>query len=221
MMQIQAIKFQIENMKLQLDNIQMQSNNMFIMNNPGEQLLNLSIQMINAGIQAFNTGKNMAMILDIEKFYVQLRNLSEQIKLIINEKNTQHIMMPQQMSLEQQLMMIKQEQMAMQKERMAMQKQYMNIQQNPIGEGNNYLNVIFQRKHYPDVPIVVKFGTTVEELLNLYMKREVDVTEKKFFFIWNSKKINKNEKESVEKYFCNLKNVTILIIYPSCTMIGA
>ena len=221
MMQIQAIKFQIENMKLQLDNIQMQSNNMFIMNNPGEQLLNLSIQMINTGIQAFNTGKNMTLILNIEKFDEQLKNLSEQINLIINEKNTQHMMMPQQMSLEQQLMMIKQEQMAKKQQQMTMQKQHMNMQKNPISEGNNYLNVIFKREHYPVDTIVVKFGTTVEELLNLYMKRDVNIQEKEFYFVWNSKKINKNEKESVEKYFCNLKNVTILIIYPSCTMIGA
>ena len=221
MMQIQAIKFQIENMKLQLDNIQMQSNNMFIMNNPGEQLLNLSIQMINTGIQAFNTGKNMTLILNIEKFDEQLKNLSEQINLIINEKNTQHMMMPQQISLEQQLMMIKQEQMAKKQQQMTMQKQHMNMQKNPISEGNNYLNVIFKREHYPAVTIVVKFGTTVEELLNLYMKRDVNIQKEEFFFIWNSKKINKNEKELVEKYFCNLKNVTILIIYPSCTMIGA
>ena len=92
--QIESLKSQIENMKLQIDNIEMQSNNnMFMMNNASivEQILNLSIQMFNAGIHAFNTGKNIPTMINIQKFYDQLRNVSEQINLIINANNMQQM----------------------------------------------------------------------------------------------------------------------------------
>ena len=87
--QIQSLKSQIENIKLQIDNIEMQSNNMFMMNNNqlSEQILNLSIQLLNAGIQAFNTGKNMYMMMNIQKYYKDLRKISDQINLIINTNN--------------------------------------------------------------------------------------------------------------------------------------
>ena len=101
--QFQSIKSQIENMKLQIDNIEMQSNNN-MMFNPSmiyEQILNISIQMFNAGIQAFNIGKNMVMMMNVQNFYNQLKKISEQIHLILNENNMQQF--PQQIMMQPQM----------------------------------------------------------------------------------------------------------------------
>ena len=94
---IQLIKSQIMNMKLQIDNIDMQNNNMFMMNNNqiGEQLINLSIQILNTGIQAFNIGKKL--IINYNKYIEQLKLISQNINLFINENNMiqqQQMMIP-------------------------------------------------------------------------------------------------------------------------------
>ena len=50
--------------------------------------------MFNAAIQAFKTGKNMTMT-NMDKYFDQLRKISENINSIINENNLQK--MKQQM----------------------------------------------------------------------------------------------------------------------------
>ena len=91
-------------MKLQINNIEMQIDNS-MMTNPsiiGEQVLNLSIQMFNAGIQAFNTGKNMnMMMMNLQNFYNQMKTISEQSNLILNENSMQPH--PQQVIMQQQM----------------------------------------------------------------------------------------------------------------------
>ena len=61
--------------------------------------------MFNAGIQAFNTGKNMYMMMNLQNFYNQLKKISEQIHLILNENMLQQfpdqIMMQPQMQAPQ------------------------------------------------------------------------------------------------------------------------
>ena len=190
MFQIQSIKSQIENMKLQLQNIELQSNNMFMMNNPSEQLLNLSIQMINTGIQAFNTGKNMAMNLNIDKFYDQLRNISEQINSFINENNNNKMRFQQQIMMQQQMMM----------------------QPNLIDNNVKYLTAIFEFANKPVFVVRVKYGTTVEELLNIYMNKAKIIDKDKYYFLFNAKKINKVEKNLVENYFLCFPFIKINVI---------
>ena len=102
-MQIQSLKSQIENMKLQINNIEMQIDNS-MMANPsiiGEKVLNISMQMFNAGIQAFNTGKNMNMMMNLQNFYNQMKTISEQLNLILNENSMQPH--PQQVIMQQQM----------------------------------------------------------------------------------------------------------------------
>ena len=186
MMQIQAIKSQIENMKLQLDNIQMQNNNIFIMNNPGEQLLNLSIQMINAGIQAFNTGKNMYMMMNIQKFYEELRKISDQINLIINTNNM--LQMQQPIMLQQPIQ-----------------------QQQLENSKKDYKNIVFENARCPNgkfkTNIVAKFGTTVKEVLDQYMLRVYGTTNKNLVFISLAIQINRDdEKRVIEDYFKSSNN---------------
>ena len=184
--QIESLKSQIENMKLQIDNIEMQSNNMFMMNNASivEQILNLSIQMFNAGIHAFNTGKNIPTMINIQKFYEQLRNISDQINLVINANNMQ-------------------------------QMQPINILQQPIqGQQQEiifkYKNITFENSRCPNgqfkTNIVVKFGTTVKEVLDQYMLRVYGTVNKKLIFLYNSKQINRDEKRVIEDFFKSANN---------------
>ena len=77
--QLQSIKSQIDNMKLQIANIEMN----FSLR--GDQLLNLSIQMLNNRIQTFNLWKNETKITD--NYYDQLKNISNKINSILDEKN--------------------------------------------------------------------------------------------------------------------------------------
>ena len=113
--QIQPLKSQIINMRFQIDNIELQMNNnsLYPMNieNPenigntirnncqiSEQLLSLSIQLINTGIQAFNIGKEFGK-LNMQNYLWQLKQISDQINIIIiNENNfLQQMIMEQQM----------------------------------------------------------------------------------------------------------------------------
>ena len=186
--QIQTLKSQIENMKLQIDNIQMQSNNMFMMNNNqlSEQILNLSIQLLNAGIQAFNTGKNMYMMMNIQKFYEELRKISDQINLIINTNNM--LQMQQPIMLQQPIQ----------------QQQFENSK-------NEYKNILFENGRCPNgkfkTNIVAKFGTTVKEVLDQYMLRVYGTINKNLVFISLAAQINKDdEKRVIEDYFKQFNN---------------
>ena len=186
--QIQSLKSQIENMKLQIDNMQMQSNNMFMMNNNPicEQILNLSIQLLNAGIQAFNTGKNMYMMMNIQKFYEELRNISYQINLIINTNNM--LQMQQPIMLQQPIQ----------------GQQFENTK-------NEYKNITFENRRCPNgkfkTNIVAKFGTTVKEVLDQYMLRVYGTTNKNLCFIYFATQINRDdEKKVIEDYFKQVNN---------------
>ena len=93
--QIQSLKSQIESMKLQIGNIEIQNKSMMMSNLIGEQLFNLSIQFFNVGIQAFNIGKKL--IINDNKYIEQLKLISQNINLFINENNMiqqQQMMIP-------------------------------------------------------------------------------------------------------------------------------
>ena len=180
-------------MKLQIDNIEMQSNNMFIMNNNqlSEQILNLSIQLLNAGIQAFNTGKNMYMMMNIQKFYEELRKISDQINLIINTNNM--LQMQQPIMLQQPIQ----------------QQQLENSEK-------DYKNIVFNNARCPNgkfkTNIVAKFGTTVKEVLVQYMLRVYGTTNKNLVFIFLAVKINRDdEKRVIEDYFKSSNNIVQVI----------
>ena len=188
MFQIQSIKSQIENMKLQIENIEMQNNNIFMMNNPSEQLLNLSIQMIITGIQVFNTGKIMSKSVNIDKFYDELRNITEQINSFINENNIQQMKFQQQITWQQQMIM----------------------QPNLIDSNIKYLTPVFRHENGHFFPVKVKCGTTVQELLNIYMNETKIINKDKYYFSYNAKKINKEEKNLVENFF-DIPTPTIMV----------
>ena len=201
--QISAIKMQIENIKFQIDSMQMINNNLLMMNNnsTSEQLLNLSIQLFNTGIQTFNIGKNMSLMIDNKKYYDPLKNISKRINSIINdmEQMTQNQIMQQQMMMQQQQMM--------QHEQIEAQQQLMNQFNNNFKK----INVIFKSSTRQNITIRAKYGTTVKELLDEYMKRAFGFPKENIYFLYDALKINRNELTTVEKFFIN-DVVTVMVI---------
>ena len=160
--QVQLIKSQIMNMKLQIDNIDIQNNNMFMMNNNqiGEQLINLSIQILNTGIQTFNIGKNI--IINYNKYIEQLKLISQQINILINENNN----MIQQQQIFQQQMMIPPP--------MMMQPNFINIKK-PIDY--DVYSIIFKTSTGNVTTInITNKDVRIGELLYIYKKR-VDIND--------------------------------------------
>ena len=199
---IQSIKSQIENMNLQIDNILNQNNimNMNLMNNKiGEQLFNLSFQLLNTGIQAFNTGKSMITIMDTNNFYERLKNILEQINLIINQ-NDMNQMQQQQMMIQQQMMM---------QQQMNVEKQLMNDH----FDNRPSINIIFANPKYiiHKINISAKFGTKVEEVLSEYINR-ISGNDKKFIFLFNANEIKRNEQRAVENYFKRYKHAVVQVL---------
>ena len=219
--QIQSLKSQIEHMKLQIDNIVMQNNNMNMMiNNPiYEQLVNLSIQMLNTGIQAFNIGKKM--IFNKDKFYGQLKIISEQINQIINENDVrQQQMMMQQM--QQQMMM--QQQMIMQQQMMANQqvmahRQLIALYQENANINIEFINVLFQDNVLGGKTrvITMKIGTTIKELLNKYIKQYHGNINFQLKFLYNARRLEINEERKIEDVF---KNFLFIMTNPTITVIN-
>ena len=82
-----------------------------------------------------------------------------------------------------------------------MMQQQMMIQQNLIDNNVKYLTAIFQIGNSPGFTVIVKYGTTVEELLNIYMNKANIIDKDKYYFLFNAKKINKEEKNLVENFF--------------------
>ena len=225
--QIQTIKSQIENMKLQIKNIEMQyknSMNMMMMNNNNqidEQILNLSIQLLNTGVQAFNTFTkkfNYLSEINFDKYLKQIKNISTQIKSLIldteqqNQMKQQQIMqqqMMQQQMMQQQMM---QQQMMQQMQQQMMQQQMMQQQMNQVLNGElDYNEFIFMRTDGKETKIKVKIGTTIEELLKNYMRKEYGTTKKKLRFLCNAKKINLNDKTEISVFIINNCNKIVVV----------
>ena len=197
--QIQTLKSQIENIKLQIDNIEMQNNQnnmtgLFNYDNQiGEQLLNLSIQMFNAGIQTFNTGKSNNIIgTNLDKYYIQLSNISNQINSIIDDHNKQKQMMEQMQVQMQQMQQMQMQQMYMQQ--MQMQKE--NMQK--LMESNTKIEVKFSDSSKGTKYLLVNKRTTISELLKQYKDKIYGSVNKKLMFLYKGLKLDKSDRRKIE-----------------------
>ena len=96
---IQSIKSHIDDMSQQITKIISQYNSF---QSQTDQLINLGIQMLNTGIYSFNLGKKQS-ISSLDYYYIQLKNISEQINNIIksNETSLQQYMMQEQVMQDQ------------------------------------------------------------------------------------------------------------------------
>ena len=102
---IQSIKSHIDDTSQQITKIISQYNSF---QSQTDQLINLGIQMLNTGIYSFNLGKKQS-ISSLDYYYIQLKNISEQINNIIklNETSLQQNMMLEQVMQDQIINQIK------------------------------------------------------------------------------------------------------------------
>ena len=184
--QLQQIKFQIDNLKLQIANIEIQNNNMNA-SFQGEQLMNLGIQMFNTGLNSFNFGKSLSTS-SFDNYYIQLKNISEQIINIINEYEG---------SIQQmQMMMVQQNQL--------MQAQMMN--QNNFNNQENFatetMNLRFEIKDDYDtnINIVCNHGTKIKDALEMFSTR-VGKNKEQFEFLYNGHTLDNNDDREIEQLF--------------------
>ena len=133
---------------------------------------------MNTGIQTFNYGKNMMMMNmnSMEYFYEELKKVSEQINLVINEYNN-----------------YKQQNMILMQQNLMMQQQ--------CEPKIKFVNLRFDHSSGKKSVIAVKYGTTVKEALNLYFIKEFGNPVDKIIFYYNGSLINKNEPSFVEIFF--------------------
>ena len=172
--QIQSIKSQLESMNLQMDNIEIQNKSMEMSNPIGEQLFNLSMQLINIGIQAFNLGKNMYKAKDTDRFYNQLKKLTDQINSLINEKEEE----------KQQEMLLKE------------------IQNKTVQNQIRIKNIIFNNTTIGlKTKIQTPINISMENLFKKYVNQVYGNTNKKISYIFDSQKIGRDDKRTVEEVF--------------------
>ena len=172
--QIQSIKSQLESMNLQMDNIEIQNKSMEMSNPTGEQLFNLSMQLINIGIQSFNLGKNMYKVKDTDRFYNQLKKLTDQINSLINEKEEE----------KQQEMLLKE------------------IQNKTVQNQIRIKNIIFNNTTIGlKTKIQTPINISMENLFKKYVNQVYGNTNKKISYFYDSKKIGRDDKRTVEEVF--------------------
>ena len=161
-------------------------NNSLMMSNPiGEQLFNLSIQLMNFGIQAFNIGKNMYKVNDTDRFYNQLRKISDQINSLINENEN----LKEQEILKQSLQQ--------------------KIPQNQI----RVKNIVFNNTTIGvKTNIQVPVNMTMENLFKQYVNQVYGNTHKKISYFYDSNKIARNDKRTIEEVFGPISSPTILTL---------
>ena len=140
-------------------------------------------------------------MIDNKKYYDPLKNISKRINSIINdmEQMIQNQIMQQQMMMQQQQMM---------------QHQQIEAQQQLMNQFNNNfkkINVIFKSCTGRIISISVKYGTTVKELLDEYMKRAFGFPKENIKFLYNGLKINRNELTTVENFFSFRTSVVVLV----------
>ena len=202
---MQTLKSQIENLKLQIDNIEMQNNqnNMTILfnndNQIGEQLLNLSIQMFNAGIQTFNNCKSNIMVVKLDKYYIQLSNISNQINSIIEDHNKQKQMMEQ----------MQMQQMHMQQMQMH-QMQMENMQK--LMKSNTKIEITFSDSSKGAKKILVNKRTTISELLKQYKDKIYGSVNKKLMFLYKGLKLDKSDGRKIEDVLDMIDKLPIVMM---------
>ena len=184
--QIQGIKAQIENIKSQIESIEVKNKNTLLMMDPiGDLLLNLGIQMFNTGLQAINMGNNLSS--NTNKFYPQIKKVSEQINNILNSYQTKI-----------QTMMLQ-------------QKQTMNqMLQKKLMEKKSKINLIIESNHCEKIGMIVEPDITFEEIYYQFLER-IGKKYLKIYFLCNSHKIKKNDQRKLTEISTG-NNISITVV---------
>ena len=208
---MQNIKFQLNNIDMQFDNINMQiiqNQNMGIMLNIGDQIQNIGMQMLNLGIQMFdisnimpNNGMNIINIKNtMENINIQIQNIIDQLNMKIRNiemptfnfgiNNNNNMMFPIGNINMNNNMMMKNE--------------------------TKKKNVIFSSITGLKFNLVVDYGTTINEVLELYLKKigkpELIGNNDKILFFFQTERVNFNDNTKIEDYRDNFINKPTPII---------
>ena len=182
--QLQQIKIQIDNFKLQIANVEIQNNNMNA-SFQGEQLMNLGIQMFNTGLNSFNLGKSISLSL-FNNYYIQLKNISEQISNALNEYEN---------SIQQMQMMMMQ-------------------RQNQLKEGYKIekMNLLFEIKSDPQksINIICNFGTKIKDALEMFSAK-IGKNKEQFNYYYNGNYLDYNDERKIEQLFPTTPNIWVFL----------
>ena len=157
----------------------------------GEQLMNLGIQMFNTGLNSFNFGKSLSTS-SFDNYYIQLKNISEQIINIINEYEGS----------------IQQMQMMMMQQNQLMQAQMMN--QNNFNNQENFAtekkNLIFEIKddHKETINIICDLRTKIKDALEIFSTR-VGKNKGQFMFVYNGSILDYIDNRKIELFSGDLR----------------
>ena len=193
--QLQQIKFQIDNLKLQITNIEIQNNNMNA-SFQGEQLMNLGIQMFNTGLNSFNFGKSLSTS-SFDNYYIQLKNISQQIINIINEYEG---------SIQQMQMMMMQQNQLMQAQ--MMNQNNFNNQENFATEKKN-LTFEINGGHRVTINIICDLRTKIKDALEMFSTR-VGKNKEQFRFIYNEHTLDYNDNRKIEQLFSDIPRIWVI-----------
>ncbi len=163
----------------------------------GEQLMNLGIQMFNTGLNSFNFGKSLSTS-SFDNYYIQLKNISEQIINIINEYEG---------SIQQmQMMMVQQNQL--------MQAQMMN--QNNFNNQENFATEKMNLRFEIDdgcntrIHIICNYGTKIKDALEMFSTR-VGKNKEQFEFLYNGRRLDNNDDREIEQLFSDNTRICALL----------
>ena len=114
-------------------------------------------------------------MMNLQNFYNQLKTISGQLKLILNENNIQQF--PQQVMMQQQ-----------------MQPPQILFQQDIIA-------LKFENAKGMKTVINIDFESTVEEALNRFIKKAYGSSNIKLVFFYNAQEIKRNEQRKIRDFF--------------------
>ena len=129
----------------------------------------------------------MNMMMNLQNFYNQMKIISEQLNLILNENIIQQF--PQQVMMQQQ-----------------MQPPQILFQQNMI-------ILKFENAKGMKTVINIDFESTVEEALNRFIKKTYGSSiNKKLVFMYNAQEIKRNEQRKIRDFFHGNNFVSITVL---------
>ena len=159
------------------------------MPNFGKQMQNISIQMLNLGIQLLNNSF-MFPDFDFHNIKFQIENVNQQIKNIISQLDLKIQNMPN-FNFGNNIMFPIPKMLGMK-------------ENNKISNENNKIkiNIFFETIQGHKINLVVDYGKTMKEVIEMFFKR-IGVPEykrKDKIFICNGEKININDQTKVEDF---------------------
>jgi len=238
---IENIKLQIESIEMQNNNMMMGSQIKEQLLNLSIQLFNSAILVFSIGqkqngyININNFQKQLNKILNEINLLnsnfgqeslnhehqlikqKQLQQLTQQ--QMIQQQMMQQQMMQQQMMQQQKLMKEKQEQEEKQKMMQQQMMQQQMIQQQMIQQQQMEIilsqtsekEIVFVDTKGNNKKIKAKIGTTVGEILKIYINGIHRIKKEKFIFLYNAVKLNLDDKRKIEEVFIDNNKILVLI----------